>query len=517
LLCAVLCATTGADVVVYGGTAGGVVASVAAAREGLSVVLVEPTQHLGGMVSGGLGKTDHGKPTIIGGMSREFFERVGKHYGEELTWFFEPHVAEQVFKDWVAEAKVDVRFGRRLESVEKKDGRIVALRLDDGSSLPAKVFIDASYEGDTLPRTGITYTWGREGREVYGEALAGRIDFCNFHQFPQPVSPFDEKGALLPLFSAGDGGAVGAGDKKVQSYNFRLCLTQRKDNQVSFPKPKGYDAARYEILKRFLASAPETPLKKIWGIGVVPNDKTDVNNNGPVSTDYIGGSWEYPEASYEKRAQIWEEHKRYVQGFLYFLAHDPSVPPALQQEVNTWGLAKDEFVDSDNWPRQLYVREARRMVGEYVMVQRDLQDERTKPDSIGMGSYNSDSHHVQRIAVTDGPPWPGKGPFALNEGDMQVHVEPYEIAYRAILPKRAECENLLVTGCVSASHVAYSTIRMEPQYMIMGHAAGVAAAQAVRDGKAVQDIDVAALQKRLREQKQVLHIDEADANIPKPK
>ncbi|MDX9972280.1 MAG: FAD-dependent oxidoreductase [FCB group bacterium] len=497
------------DVAVYGGTAGGVIAGVAAANEGLKTVVIEPTRHLGGMVSGGLGQTDKGNSNVIGGMSREYFDRVGKVYGKGTTWNFEPHVAEQVFNDWIAEAKVEVRFGRRVESIEKSGGRITALTLDDGSVVAAKVFIDASYEGDTLPRAGISYTWGREGREVYGESLAGRIGFSNYHQFPQPVSPYDAEGKLLPLFQEGEAGAIGSGDSKVQAYNFRLCLTPRKDNQVPFPKPAGYDPARYEILKRFLASAPDTPLKKIWGIGYVPNEKTDVNNNGPVSTDYIGGSWEYPEASYEKRAEIWEDHKRYVQGFLYFLANDPSVPAKLQEEVKGWGLAKDEFVDTDNWPRQLYVREARRMLGEYVMIQRDLQDDRTKPDSIGMGSYNSDSHHVQRIPVADGEPWPGKGPFALNEGDMQVSVKPYEIAYRALLPKRAECTNLLVTGCVSASHVSYSSIRMEPQYMIMGQAAAVAAAQAIREGKAVQDIDIITLQKRLREQKQILSMDDA--------
>jgi len=501
------------DVAVYGGTAGGTVAAIAAADEGLRVVLLEPGRHIGGMVSGGLGRTDYGNQHVIGGMSREFFERVGKHYGEPISWFFEPHVAEQTFRAWLDEAGVEVRFGRRVDAVEKADGRVAALRMENGEVVRAKVFIDATYEGDVLPRAGVSYTWGREGREVYGESLAGRIEFSDKHQFPKPVSPYDETGKLLPLFQGEDASAPGTGDRKVQAYNFRLCLTDRKDNQVPFPKPEGYDPARYEILKRFLASAPDTPLTKIWGLEMMPNRKTDVNNNGPVSTDYIGGSWEYPEASYARRAEIWEEHKRYVQGFLYFLANDPSVPERLQADVNRWGLAKDEFADTDHWPNQLYVREARRMVGEHVMAQRDIQDERTKPDSIGMGSYNSDSHHVQRIVVPDGPPWPGQGPFALNEGDMQVPVKPYEIAYRSLLPKRAECTNLLVTGAVSASHVAYSTIRMEPQYMIMGHAAGVAAALALRDGKAVQDVDVKTLQEKLRARKQILSLADASGDV----
>ncbi len=486
------------DVVVYGGTAGGTVAAIAAANEGLRVALLEPRRHIGGMVSGGLGRTDYGNKAVIGGMSREFFERVGAEYGDEVAWFFEPHVAEQVFRDWLAEAGVDVFFEHRVDTVAKSGTRIAHIQMENGAAFAAKVFIDASYEGDLLPRAGISYTWGREGRDAYGESLAGRREHSKYHQFPHPVSPYDEDGNLLPLVYGGDPGKPGEGDKKVQSYNFRLCLTDDKGNQAPFPRPPGYDPKRFEILKRYLATVPDLELGKILSIGRMPKHKTDINNNGPVSTDYIGGSWDYPEADYKRRAEIWEAHKLYTQGFLYFLAHDPSVPASLQAAMNEWGLAKDEFVDTDHWPHQLYIREARRMIGQYVQVQADLQTRRTKPDSIGMGSYNSDSHHVQRIPTPDGA--------VVNEGDMQVPVSPYEIPYRVLVPKADECANLLVAACVSASHVAYSSMRMEPQYMIMGHAAGVAAAMATRGEVPVGEIDVAQLQARLREQKQTLSL-----------
>ncbi|MCL4217209.1 MAG: FAD-dependent oxidoreductase [Candidatus Hydrogenedentes bacterium] len=496
------------DVVVYGGTAGGAIAALSAAEEGLDVVLLEPRRHIGGMVSGGLGRTDYGNMHVIGGRSREFFERLGKHYDEDISWFFEPHVAEDAFLNWLEEAGVKVVFEQRVATVDKEGNRILSIIMEDGKRYAARIFMDTSYEGDILPRAGITYTWGREGESAYGETLAGRIPYSDKHQFPFPVNPYDENGDLLPLIYTGDPGEVRQGDKKVQAYNFRICLSHRRENQAPFPRPEGYDPARYELLKRYLAKADDLEMNDVMIVSPMPEEKTDVNNKGPISTDYIGGSWEYPEADYAGREAIWQDHINYVQGFFYFLANDPSVPAELQNEVNEWGLAKDEFTDTGHWPHQLYIREARRMVGEYVMKQQDLQDDRTKPDSIGMGSYNSDSHHVQRIVATETPDWSESAVGALNEGDMQVPVQPYEIAYRALTPKRAECENLLVPVCASATHVAYSSIRMEPQYMIMGHAAGLAAALAIENNVAVQDIDVDALQARLREQKQVLSLAE---------
>lgn len=478
------------DVVVYGATAGGAVAAIAAANSGAEVILVEPGRYVGGMVTGGLGATDFGKKDVIGGMAREFFVRLGRHYGEPVSWFFEPHVATEAFRAWLDEAGVKVHFGQAVKRVAKEGARIRAFETVQGNRYTARVFIDGGYEGDLMARAGVSYTWGREGSEQYGESLAGRLAECKYHQFGVKVSPYDEKGGLLPLVYGGEPGKPGEGDRKVQAYNFRLCLSDLKENQVPFPKPGNYDPNRYELLRRYLAARPEIKLAECLNIKSMPNHKTDINNNGPISTDYIGGSWEYPEADYARRAEIVEEHKQYVLGLLYFLANDASVPRPLQEEVNGWGLAKDEFVDNGHWPHQMYVREARRMVGAFVMTEADAREQTTKPDSIGMGSYNIDSHHVQRIPTEDGG--------VINEGDMQIKVSPYEIPYRVLTPKVEECDNLLVPVCVSASHVAYSTLRMEPQYMIMGQAAGTAAAMAVRADRAVQEVDTDALRTQLR-------------------
>lgn len=494
------CARHSYDVVVYGGTAGGVIAAVSAANEGLEVALLEPGRHIGGMVTGGLGRTDFGRKETIGGMSREFFEHVGQHYGEPITWYFEPHVASKVFHDWLDKAGVDVYLQHRLDRVAMSGIRIQRITIENGASFTAPMFIDASYEGDLMARAGVSYTWGREGQDQYGESLAGVREHTPKHQFDVRVSAYDEDGDLLPLIQGTDPGRPGQADRKVQAYNFRICFCKRKDNQVPFPKPGDYDPKRYELLRRYIEAADIQHITQVMHIGMMPNEKTDVNNNGPISTDHIGGSWGYPEADYAERQRIWDDHVSYVQGFFYYLANDPAVPKHLRDEMNEWGLAADEFVDTGHWPHQLYIREARRMTGAYVMTQQDLQDDRTKPDSIGMGSYNSDSHNVQRVVTPDGA--------ATNEGDMQVPVQPYEIAYRALTPKRDECGNLLVVGTVSASHVAYSSIRMEPVYMIMGHAAGVAASHASKRELAVQDVPIDWLQQRLHEQDQILSLND---------
>ena len=496
------------DVVIYGGTAGGAIAAIAAAREGVSVALLEPARHIGGMLTGGLSRTDHGRKEVIGGLSREFFVRCGRQYGRDIEWYYEPKVGTQVLGEMLQEAGVQVFLEQRAGTVAREGTRLVRLTTLAGDTFRGKVFLDASYEGDLLPRAGISYTWGREGRDVYGESLAGRHEQSPKHQFDVEISPDDADGKLLPLVYGGDPTPPGQGDKKVQAYNFRLCFSKDPDNRVPFPKPADYDPARFELLKRYLAVKGDAlKLNQILLIWPLPNRKADINNQGPISTDYIGGSWDYPEADYAARRRIWAEHVEYVKGFLYFLANDPSVPKTLQEEMSQWGLAKDEFVGNDNWPPQLYIREARRMIGEYVMRQADLQTEGAKPDSIGMGSYNSDSHHVQRIPSPDG--------YVTNEGDMQVPVKPYEISYRAIIPKAAEATNLFVPVCFSSSHVAYSSMRMEPVYMIMGHSAGVAASWCVKNDKPVQQAPYDWLEKKLREQKQVLSMD--DALPPEPK
>jgi hypothetical protein len=497
------------DLVVYGGTAGGVVAAVSGARMGLKVALLEPRRNIGGMVSGGLSRTDVGRREVIGGYALEFYWRAGKAYDmpqylQDIAWLVEPKVAESVLRKWLQEAGVTVLFGRRLrqkEGVRKEGTSIAALTMENGEQFTAKVFADATYEGDLMAQAGVNYTWGRESSAAYGERLAGVRQETPYHQFLVDISPGGTDGKLLPEISAGPAGEPGAADRKVQAYNFRMILSHDPANQTPYPKPANYDPKRFELMARLLAAMQQkwgrvSTLGEVISISPIPNQKADMNNNGPFSTDYIGHSWDYPNASYQRREEIWRDHEEYTKQFFWFLSHDPRVPALLQKEANEWGLARDEFVDNGHWPHQLYIREARRMVGEYVMVQKDIQTDLTKADPIGMGSYNSDSHNLQRIVNKDG--------FVRNEGDMQVAVNPYQIPYRILLPKKNEMRNLLVPVCFSASHVAYSTLRMEPQYMILGQAAGVAAAMAIRAGVAVQDIDTRQLTRTLVEHGAIL-------------
>ncbi|MBI3678923.1 MAG: FAD-dependent oxidoreductase [Acidobacteria bacterium] len=497
------------DVVVYGGAAGGVIAAVSAAREGLKVALLEPRNHLGGMVSGGLSWTDVGKREVIGGYALEFYWRAGSHYemrrfGQDIAWMHEPKVAENIFRQMLQQAGVAVFEHHRLREktgVRKNGARLTEITLGNGASFAAALFIDSSYEGDLMAQAGVSCTWGRESVSQYGESLAGVREETPQHQFRVNVSPYGAGGKLLPEVYGGPKGEPGAADKKVQAYNFRMCFSDDPGNRVPFPKPPGYDSKRYELLARLLKAragqeGKAPALNTLLKIDRIPNRKADINNNGAFSTDFIGGSWDYPDADSRKRDQIWQAHKDYVAGLFYFLAGDPQVPAETQKEMNTWGLCKDEFTDTGHWPHQLYIREARRMVGGFVMTQKDLQTELAKPDPIGMGSYNSDSHNIQRIPTPEG--------FVRNEGDMQVPVKPYQIPYRIMLPKRGEADNLLVPVAFSASHVAYSSVRMEPQYMILGQAAGVAAKLAIASNKAVQDIDTVALTRTLRGQGAIL-------------
>lgn len=498
--------TDRSDVIVYGGTAGGAIAAVAAAREGRKVILLEPGERLGGMISGGLSATDVGAEAVIGGYSREFYERAGKHYGVPIQWYVESRVAERILNEMVQEAGVTVLYGQRLRErngVSKQGTRIDSITMENGRTFRANVFLDATYEGDLMAQANVSYSWGRESSAQYGESLGGVRERTPKHQFEVDVSAFDEQGKLLPEIQQGPRGHSGAGDKKVQAYNFRLCMTQVKSNLSPVSRPASYVSSRYALLARTL-SAMESKLGRpmrvdeVLSVVPIPNGKADINNNGAFSTDFIGGNWNYPDADYATRAKIWQAHKDYQQGMIYFLMTDRSVSNSLRSEMRNWGLCKDEFVRTDHWPHQLYIREARRMLGEFVMTQKDIQGELTKPDSVGMGSYNSDSHNVQRFVDENG--------FVQNEGDMQVEVEPYQIPYGMLLPRRNEASNLLVPVTFSASHVAYSTLRMEPQYMILGQAAGVAAHMAISAGSSVQDVDRAALAARLRSQRAVLEL-----------
>ena len=514
-----------ADVVVYGATSGGIAAAIQAARMGKTVVLVEPGKHLGGLTSGGLGATDIGNKAAIGGISREFYRRVASHYGnddawvqqtrdefrkqsrrdqaqEDTMWTFEPHVAEAIYREMLREAKVTVVLGQRLDlksGVTKEGNRIVAITMESGQTFRGTMFIDATYEGDLMAKAGVSYHVGREANAKYGETING-VFFGDKHQFKVPVDPYvvpgDPASGLLPGIHGGDPGQAGQGDRRIQAYNFRMCMTDVPANRLPFPKPDG-------IRPEALRAAPPLPSRRVSGMRSarsrpMPNRKTDTNNNGGFSTDNIGMNYDYPDGDYATRERIFGEHVTYQQGLMWFLANDPRVPEAgPRASMNRWGLCKDEFTDTGGWPHQMYVREARRMIGDYVMTQQNCQRGRTAEDSVGLAAYTMDSHNCQRYVDKTG--------HARNEGDVQVGgFPPYPIAYRSLVPREAECANLLVPVCLSASHIAYGSIRMEPVFMVLGQSAATAACQAIDRASPVQRIDVSALQERLKADGQVL-------------
>ncbi len=506
LTCVLMLAAPGSlaevyDVVIYGGTSGGVASALQAVRMGKTSILVHPGRHLGGLSSGGLGATDIGNKAAIGGISREFYKRLGAHYGQTEAWTFEPHVAENTFRALLEEAKIPVVHDERLNlknGVEMDHERIVAIVMESGRRVEGRTFIDATYEGDLMAKAGVSYHVGRESNATYGETLNGvQTRNATYHQFECAIDPHvvagDPKSGLLPGIQEGGPGEEGSGDQRVQAYNFRMCLTNDPKNRMPFPKPEPYDPLRYELLLRYLQAGHWTVLQLSTPM---PNSKTDTNNKGAFASDNIGMNYAYPDGDYATRDRIFEEHKDYQQGLMWFLANDPRVPRNVQDEVNQWGLPKDEFTDSGGWPHQLYVREARRMISEYVMSQQDCEGRTKIDDGIGLAAYTMDSHNVQRYAK-DGRVW--------NEGDVEVGgFPPYPIAYRAIRPKRGECTNLLVPVCLSASHIAFGSIRMEPVFMVLGQSAATAAAMAVDAGCAVQDVDIPALRARLKQDGQVL-------------
>lgn len=507
------------DVVVYGGTASGVLAAIAAAREGSRVALLVPGKHVGGMVSGGLSRTDmERQENLVGGLAGQFFEWVGKHYNRPWSaassnaddWTFEPHVAEDIFNAWLKESQVSVLFEHQLASLEKDGNRIINLKTENNAEFRGKSFVDASYEGDVMARAGVSYMVGREARTEFGEPLNGRREMAQFddEQIQVPVPAYDDSGQLLPLMTHGDPGIPGQADHKIQEYNFRVCLTTRRSNQVPFSAPADYEPHRYILPALIWKGMHARGMKPDFPASPLPEEKYDFNTPwGGVGSNYIGESWAYPDADYGERKKIWDAHLNYLKGFYYFLANDPSVPQPWRDEIRKYGLPKDEFLDTDHWPHQLYVREGRRMRGEYVMKQSDLQENRTKYDSIGMGGYNMDILNIQRIPVLVTYFPTGTKYIAMNEGYMSVPVEPYQIPYRALLPLYSQCTNLLVPVCVSATHVAYGSLRIEAQFMIMGHAAGVAAAMAAQDGTTVQQLSIEALQSKLRKEGQILVTD----------
>ncbi len=520
------------DVVVYGGTSAAVIAAVQAKKMGKTAIIVSPDKHLGGLSSGGLGFTDTGNKAVIGGLSRDFYHRIWKHYdqkdawkwqskesygnkgqgtpaidgAERTMWIFEPHAAEKVFEDYVKEYQIPVvrnEWLDRAKGVKKNGARITSITTLSGKTYTGKMFIDSTYEGDLMAAAGVDYHVGREANSVYDEKWNGvQVGVLHHrHHFgavKEKISPYvvpgDPKSGVLPRISTEPPGEYGSGDKRVQAYCFRMCLTDNPDNMIPFPKPEGYDPKQYELLLRiFMAGWRETFDK----FDPIPNKKTDTNNHGPMSTDNIGMNYDYPEASYERRKEIIKEHETYQKGWLYFIANDPRVPKDVQDRMRKWGLPKDEFMDNGNWSHQLYIREARRMIGKYVMTENELVKRRPTPESVGMGSYTIDSHNVQRYITPEG--------YVQNEGDIGVSTKgPYEIAYGSLVPKKGQADNLFVPVCVSSTHIAYGSIRMEPVFMILAESAATAAVLAIDGNLAVQDVPYAKLRELLLKQGQIL-------------
>jgi hypothetical protein len=529
------------DVVIYGGSSAAVIAAIRAKLLGADVVVVAPERHLGGLTSGGLGYTDSGNTRAIGGLAREFYRRVWRHYqkpeawnwqaretfaalgqgvrrsdvGDNSMWLFEPHVAERIFDEWlvehgievVREAPLDREHGVEVVRDSPTAPRITSITTLAGPATPArrfagKVFIDATYEGDLMAAAGVRYHVGREANSVYGEEWNGnQVGILHHgHHWRMPVDPFKEPGnpasGLLPLISADPPGTRGEGDARVQAYCFRMCLTDHPDNRLPFAKPAGYDPGTYELLARTLAAG----WRGVFGkFDAIPNRKTDTNNHGPFSFDHIGANYDYPEASYERRREIIADHVRYQQGLLWFLAHDERVPADIRTRMQSWGLPKDEYVDNGHWSPQLYIREARRMIGDDVLTEHECLGKRGVKKPIGMGSYTLDSHNVRRYVTPEGT--------VQNEGDIGVYPkQPYQIGYGSLVPKKTECTNLLVPVCLSASHIAYGSARMEPVFMLLGDAAANAAVLAVRANAPVQDVDYPSLRGLLEAQGQVLSL-----------
>lgn len=480
---------TEADVVVYGATSGGVTAAVRAARDGLSVVLLVFGDHVGGMTTGGLGTTDVGDARTVGGLARAFYGEVAAVYGASAPhWDVEAHVGEEILERWLAEAGVTVHRRRHLASVELDGGRLTGLRTDDGSDYRAKVFVDASYEGDLLAAAGVTYTLGREASTVHDESAAGVQHSIN-HQFQRLVDPHVVPGrpasGLLPGISADPYGRVGDGDHRIQAYNFRLHVTTSAQ-RLPFPRPNGYDPARYELLRRYV----EAGGYELYGRTTrVRGDVFDMNNHGAFSSDHIGANYDWPEGDYARREAIFQDHVRYQAGLLHFLATDPALPAVVRDDTTAFGLAPGEFGDTSHWPAQLYIREARRMVSDYVITQHDATGAARADDPVALASYVMDSHNAKRVLV-DGQP--------RNEGNVQQPLtRPFGVSYRALAPRAGQCPNLLVASAISASHVAFASVRMEPVFMMLGEVVGAAAGQAITDKVAVQDIEYAALRRDL--------------------
>jgi len=489
------------DVCVYGGTSAGVIAAYTAAKMGKRVILVEPGKHLGGLSAGGLGYTDIGNKYAITGLAREFYRKIGKHYGKFEKWIFEPHVAEDIFKEYARHVNIQVIYDHRIIKANKSNGVISQVVLENSQSsssasktISAKMFIDCSYEGDLMAMAGVSYMVGRESNSLYNETYNG-VQLMKGHQFPDGVDPYkipgDPSSGLLWGIDTAQLASKGTGDKKVQAYNYRICLTNDPKNRVEIIMPETYDASKYDLLVRLFQAQPEKKnLNDYFIMSRMPHGKTDINNRGGFSTDMIGMNHGYPNASYQERLAIIRQHDDYTKGLLYFYGHDPRVPEALRDQMLQWGYPGDEYKDNNNWSHQLYIRESRRMLGEYVMTQHNCQGREVITDGIGLAAYTMDSHNCQRIVVNG---------MVKNEGNVEIGgFGPYPISYRAIIPRKAECVNLYVPVCLSASHIAYGSIRMEPVFMVLAQSAAVAACMAIDEQQTIHDVDTKKLQALLK-------------------
>ncbi|MCF3111258.1 FAD-dependent oxidoreductase [Niabella sp. CC-SYL272] len=487
-----------ADICIYGATSAGIIAAYTAKKLGRSVILVTPGTHLGGLSSGGLGYTDIGNKYVVSGLALDFYRRTGKAYGKFESWIFEPHVALNVFRQYLREAQIEVLTDYRLDTVDKRQGAINSIWISNSknerSRIDADVFIDCSYEGDLMAKAGVSYTVGRESGGTYNEQYNG-VQIRAGNQFPNGIDPYrvpgDPSSGLLWGISPEPVRRIGSGDRKVQAYNYRICLSNDPANQVPITRPPGYDSSRYELALRIINKLPGVTARKLLKFDAMPNHKVDINNNGGFSTDMIGANWAYPDANWQERRKIEKEHEWYNKGLLYFLGHDLRVPDSIRHFMLQWGYPKDEYTDNGHWSPQLYIREARRMIGAYIMTEANCTGEQVVADGIGMAAYGMDSHNTDRHVI-DG--------MVKNEGDVQIRVPaPYPIAYRSIVPRREECTNLLVPVCLSASHIAYGSIRMEPVFMVLGQSAATAAVMAANSRIAVQNINIKKLQEMLRD------------------
>lgn len=486
------------DVFVYGATPAGITAAITLKKQGYSVRIAECSRFIGGMTTSGLGATDLGTERALGGLAKKFYDELARYYNVEKCTRFEPHVAEQIFRDWLSELKIDVQKEQFIASVDKEDGVIQQVVMADGTTYAAQQFIDASYEGDLLAHAGVSYIVGREAGTVYKEIYNGVQFGTQHHKFESFIDPYKiegqpESGLLYGISDEVVTEQNGAGDARIQAYNFRMCLT--KDHNVPFPKPRNYQREHYALLLRYLEAGHWDAMKLHTPL---MNGKTDLNNHGAFSTDFIGMNYAFPDASYQEREEIFQQHVTYIAGLLYFLANDAKVPLAIRQEVAEWGLAADEFIETHHWPRQLYIREARRLLTDYCMTEHHALQRQICEQPIAVASFHMDSHHCRRVVLN------GR---VVNEGDIQIPVKPFAIDVRALLPKKQQCSNLIVAVCISASHIAYGSIRMEPVFMMLGQVAGTLAALAIEQQTAVQHVTYAQLKQQLLEQGHVVEWD----------